>query len=119
TFLMPFIGRIRARQKTSEELAEEITGRLKGDYLKNPIVKVVVKQIYSHTYFIQGAVRRAGVYQVEGRPTLLELLTVGGGLADNYGTTAFIIRRIKSKSPDLAPTTATSRAADSERADLN
>lgn len=103
TFLMPFVGRIRAQQKTTEELAEEIAGKLKGDYLKNPIVKVGIKQIYSHTYFIQGAVRRSGVYQIEGRPTLLELLTVGGGLGDNYGTTAFIIRRIKTKSPDRMP----------------
>ncbi|HKX28134.1 MAG TPA: polysaccharide biosynthesis/export family protein [Blastocatellia bacterium] len=103
TFLMPFIGRITARQKTSDELAEEIAGKLKGDYLKNPMVKVVIKQIYSHTYFIQGAIRRSGVYQVEGRPTLLELLTIGGGLGDNYGTTAFVIRRLKPRTPESAP----------------
>jgi polysaccharide export outer membrane protein len=101
TFLMPFIGRVRARQKTSEELAEEIARRLKDEYLKRPAVKVIVKQIYSHTYFIQGAVRRSGVYQIEGEPTLLELLTAGGGLADDYGTTAFIIRRVNPRSPEL------------------
>jgi polysaccharide export outer membrane protein len=104
TFLMPFIGRLHAQDKTSEELAELIAGRLKGEYLKNPIVKIVLKQIDSRTYFIQGAVRRSGIYQIEGHPTLLELLTVGGGLADNYGTTAFIIRRKKSHTLDLRQT---------------
>jgi polysaccharide biosynthesis/export protein len=97
TILMPVIGRIRAQQKTSEELSEEIAAGLKGSYLKNPIVKVAIKHIYSSTYLIQGAVRQPGVYQVEGQPTLLELLTLSGGLADNHGTTAFIIRRIKTK----------------------
>jgi polysaccharide export outer membrane protein len=100
TFLMPFIGRIQAYDKTSEELAELIARKLRGEYLKNPIVKIVLKRIDSRTYFIQGAVRRSGIYQIEGHPTLLELLAAGGGLADNYGTTAFIIRRKKSYTPD-------------------
>jgi polysaccharide biosynthesis/export protein len=111
TFLMPFIGRTSALHKTSDELSEEIAARLKGEYLTNPIVRVVVKQIYSHTYFIQGAIRRSGVYQIEGRPTLLELLTVSGGLGDNYGTTAFIIRRIKNKKSDPAQAATDGQAA--------
>lgn len=105
TILMPVIGRIRAQEKTSEELSEVIAASLKGSYLKNPIVKVAIKQIYSSTYLIQGAVRQPGVFQVEGQPTLLELLTLSGGLADNHGTTAFIIRRIKTKPSALAPPT--------------
>src|SRR5882672_1411499 len=112
SFLMPVIGRIHAQKKTAEELAEEIANKLRGEYLKNPIVKVVIKEIHSHTYFLQGAVRRSGVYQIEGQPTLLELLTVGDGLADNHGTTAFIIRRIKSKSPDPTLTPTDGRATD-------
>jgi polysaccharide export outer membrane protein len=110
TILMPAIGRIRAHEKTSEELAEVIAAILKGSYLKNPIVKVAIKQIYSRTYLIQGAVRQPGVFQVEGQPTLLELLTLSGGLADNHGTTAFIIRRIKTEPP--APASPTSGMAE-------
>jgi polysaccharide export outer membrane protein len=112
SFLMPFIGRVNAQRKTAEELAEEIAGKLRGEYLMNPIVKVVIKEIHSHTYFLQGAVRRSGGYQIEGQPTLIDLLTVGGGLADNHGTTAFIIRRIKSKSPDPTLTPTDGRATD-------
>ena len=114
TFLMPVLGRIDAHKKTAEELAEEIADKLRGDYLKAPIVKVVITQIYSHTYFLQGAVRRSGIYQIEGQPTLLELLTIGGGLAENHGTTAFIIRRIKPKQPEPAPSPAAGAEADSK-----
>src|SRR5262249_48528376 len=35
------------------------------------------------------------VYQIEGKPSLLKLITLAGGLADNHGSTAFIIREIK------------------------
>lgn len=100
--LMPYLGRVQAKNKTSDQLSVELADKLRGEYLKNPIVKIVIKQIYSHNYYIQGAVRRSGVYQVEGRPTLLEMLTVGGGLIDNHGTTAFVIRRMKSKTEDAA-----------------
>lgn len=62
----------------------------------NPIVSVSVKQTNSRSFFIQGAVRNPGIYQIEGRPSLLKLITIAGGLADNYGSTAFIIREKKS-----------------------
>ena len=40
-----------------------------------PQVSVIVKQI-SRQFFIQGAVRNPGVYNIEGRPSLLELITI-------------------------------------------
>lgn len=92
TFLMPFLGRITAQKKTPEELAKLITDGLRGRYLNNPAVRVVVRQYNSRSFFIQGAVRSPGVYQVEGRPSLLVLLTLAGGLAENHSSTAFILR---------------------------
>lgn len=95
TFLMPYLGRLAAKGKTPEELAQVIVKGLDQRYLFNPRVNVVVKQYNSRSFFVQGSVRNPGVYQIEGRPTLLELLTVAGGLADNHSSTAFIIRKIK------------------------
>jgi polysaccharide export outer membrane protein len=95
TFLMPYLGRMTAAQKTPEELALLITEGLRGDYLKDPKVTVAVKEYNSRSFFIQGAVRSPGVYQIEGKPSLLELITLGGGLAENHGSTAFIIHKLK------------------------
>jgi polysaccharide export outer membrane protein len=91
---MPFLGRVAAQQKTTDELSNLIADRLRGDYLQDPQVSISVLQINSRTYFIQGAVRRPGLYQVEGQPSLLKLITIAGGLSENYGSTAFIIREI-------------------------
>ena len=93
---MSFLGRIKARDKTAEELADLISEGLRGRYLADPKVTVTVVQINSHAFFVQGAVRRPGVYQIEGKPSLLKLITVAGGLAENYGSMAFIIRQVKS-----------------------
>jgi polysaccharide export outer membrane protein len=102
TFLMPYLNRVKAQDKTPEELAKFIADSLRDRYLKDPQVLVVVKQYYSHTFFIQGSVRKPGVYQMEGHPSLLTLVTVAGGLAENHGSTAFIIHQVKSKKSDSA-----------------
>jgi polysaccharide export outer membrane protein len=116
TFLMPYLRRIKAQDKTPEELAKFIADSLRDRYLKDPQVLVVVKQYYSHTFFIQGSVRKPGVYQMEGHPSLLTLVTVAGGLAENHGSTAFIIHQVKNKKGD-SPANAAMRSAVAAKSD--
>jgi polysaccharide biosynthesis/export protein len=92
---MQYLGPVTAHGKTADELAGFIADSLRGRYLKNPRVTVTIEQMNSHTFFIQGAVNRPGAYQMEGRPSLLTLVTVAGGLKENHGSTAFIIREAR------------------------
>lgn len=92
TFLLPVVGRVQAQDKRTDEISAAIADKLRGGYLISPIVTVLVRQSNSRAFFIQGAVRRPGIYQIEGHPSLLKLITVAGGLADNYGSTAFVMR---------------------------
>ncbi len=118
TFLMPYLKRMKAKDKTTDELAKEIADGLRGRYLKDPNVMVFVKQFNSRAFFILGAVRRPNVYQVEGKPSLIKLLTVAGGLADNHGSLAIILHEVKknpvSASPAPGATAAPSQATDAE-----
>jgi polysaccharide export outer membrane protein len=95
TFLMPYLGRLAAKGKTTEELAKVIADGLRVRYIYDPRVTVLVKQYNSRTFFIHGSVRSPGVYQIEGRPSLLELLTVAGGVMPEHSSSAFIIRKLK------------------------
>ena len=54
-------------------------------------------------FFIHGAVNRPGVYRIETDPTFQKLLTLAGGLAANHGSTAFVLRRVKTESADTGP----------------
>jgi polysaccharide biosynthesis/export protein len=92
TIRMAYLGSIKAQGVTTDELASFIANSLSDRYLKNPRVTVTVKELNSHTFFIQGAVNRPGAYQIEGRPSLLTLIALAGGLTENYGSTALIIR---------------------------
>jgi hypothetical protein len=59
------------------------------------------------SFFILGAVRKPGVYQLDGQVSLLKLIVTAGGLADKHGSNAYIIRERFSRRAD-------SDAADSE-----
>src|ERR1041384_2006950 len=120
TFLMPYIGRVTALRKTTEELALSIANGLRGDYLKDPKVVVSVKEFNSRSFFIQGSVRSPGVFQIEGRPSMLELITLAGGLSEKHGANAYIIRRIKTTEPkgtepSSTPTTAAATKSSAEQ----
>lgn len=47
------------------------------------------------SYFIQGAVKKPGVYQIESSASALKLIAMAGGLSGEYGATAFILRRTR------------------------
>jgi polysaccharide export outer membrane protein len=102
TIRLAYLGPVTADGKTADELAGFIADSLRGRYLKNPRVNVTIEQINSHTFFIQGAVNRPGAYQIEGRPSLLTLITVAGGLAESHGSTAFIIRETRRPEGDAS-----------------
>ena len=130
TFLMPYLKRVKALSKTTEELSREIADGLRGRYLKDPNVIVSVKQFYSRSFFILGAVKKPGVYQAEGRLQLMKLITLAGGPSENRGSTAYIIREIKKKggaaadgassrpTPVVAQNGASSQAADEPDYDI-
>lgn len=104
--LMGHLGQIKVAGMTTEELSKQIADGLRGRYLKDPKVSVVVKQYNSRSFFIQGAVRAPGVYMIEGRPTLFRLLTIAGGLQENHGSTAYIIREKKNAGAKAEPVSA-------------
>jgi polysaccharide export outer membrane protein len=87
-----FLGPLSVAGKTTEEVGKMITDGLRGRYLQDPQVYVSVKQYNSRTFFIQGAVRRPGVYVISGKPSLFRLMTVAGGLEENHGLVAYIFR---------------------------
>ena len=95
---MPVLGLVNAKQKTSYALARLIAkGLREQEYLKTPNVVVTITKYYNHTFFIQGSVKSPGAYQIEGQPSLLTLLSLAGGLADNHGASIIILRPRKTQ----------------------
>ena len=90
---MPMIGRIHAAGLTAEELEAELTKRLKF-YLEEPEVAVSVAEFRSQPVSVIGEVGTPGVHQVQGRKTLIEILSLAGGLRPDAGSSVRITRRL-------------------------
>jgi polysaccharide export outer membrane protein len=92
---LPMIGAIHAAGMSVVDLQAELAGRLK-EYLKHPDVSVTVTTFKSQPVSVVGAVKMPGVYQVEGRKTVMEMLSLAGGpLETAAGTTLMISRRLE------------------------
>ena len=91
---LPMAGRFRAAGLTVEQLEAELTHRLKT-YVHEPNVAVSVTEFRSQPVSVLGAVKDPGVHQLEGQKTLVEVLSLAGGLREDAGHSVKITRRLK------------------------
>jgi polysaccharide export outer membrane protein len=78
---LPLIGQIRAGGLTGQQLEERIAQKLKAAYLQDPQVSVFIKEFVSQRVTVSGSVTKPGVFPVSGRTTLMQAITMAGGLA--------------------------------------
>jgi len=93
TINVPFIGPVQAADLTILELEKIIAKPLALDYFVNPDVNVSVKEYHSLQYFISGAVKSPGLYEMTSKATLLELIAKAGGVLPERGNVAYIQRK--------------------------
>lgn len=77
----PFLGTIQVRGKAPSEVAEMVAKGLRdGEYLKAPQVSVLVEESNSKMVSVMGAVRKPGTFPVTAGLTVLQAVTLAGGL---------------------------------------
>ncbi len=91
---LPYVGPMHAAGLTVEQLRAEVTARLKT-YMHEPDATVAITEFRSQPVSVLGAVRNPGVHQLQGRKTLVEILSLAGGLDPSAGPTVRITRRLE------------------------
>ncbi len=76
---LPLIGRIRIGGLNQQQVEAELVKRLR-EYVVNPQVIITVVQFRSEPVFFVGQFQRPGIYPLQGRRTLVEMLSSIGGL---------------------------------------
>jgi len=89
---LPLIRDVQALGLTPDALADRIR-ELASVYLADPNVTVVVKQINSRKAFITGEVIRPGPYSLNGPTTVLQLISMAGGLTTFASQDSIVIIR--------------------------
>ncbi len=88
---LQLLGAVHAAGLTPRELESVLQGLLRRTYMKDPHVGVFVQELQSHAVSVVGAVKMPGVFQIRGTKTLIEVLSLAQGLADDAGDTVLIM----------------------------
>jgi polysaccharide export outer membrane protein len=93
TIRLPLVGNVVAEGLTEQELATQVKELLETQLLQRASVSVEVTEFRSRPISVLGAVTSPGNLNYPGRLTLLEALTLAGGLSGSQGETVQILRR--------------------------
>ncbi len=89
---MELLGTVKAAGLTPRQLELVLEELLRRTYMKDPHVGVFVQELQSHPVSVVGAVKNPGVFQIRGSKTVIEMLSMSEGLADDAGDTVWIMR---------------------------
>jgi len=89
---VPFIGPIKAEGLRISELEALITKPLAKDFFVDPQVNIRIKEYRSLHYYLSGAVKSPGLYEMSSEPSLMELIAKAGGISGDSGNVAFVLR---------------------------
>jgi polysaccharide export outer membrane protein len=90
---LPLLGRLEIAGMTKGDLEKLIAARLEERYVRNPQVTIFVKEYESKKVAVSGAVKKPDTYEMLGGKTLLEMISMAGGLDKDLGKEIFIFRQ--------------------------
>ena len=95
---LPLVNEIHAAGLTVEQLRQEITKKA-GEFVQEPTVSVVVKEINSLRVSIVGQVGKPAQYALLRPTTVVELISMAGGVAEYANTKNIRITRTENGKP--------------------
>lgn len=96
----PLLGQAHPGGQTIEAFERSLTEGLRA-YIRDPQVIVSVTQLRSQPVTLAGSFRTPGVYNLTGRHTMTEMMSIAGGLMPNAKRTLQIRRQMEQGSTGL------------------
>jgi polysaccharide export outer membrane protein len=98
---LPMLDRVRVAGLTVHQLEGDLTKRL-SKYVNNPQVTVMVAEFRSQPVSVMGAVNNTGQVQLQGKRTLIEVISLAGGLRADAGSNVVVMRSLSNGKLPLA-----------------
>ena len=89
---IPMLGEVKAASQTVAEFQDRLTQAL-TKYVRQPQVSVTVTQFHTEPVFLLGAFKSPGIYTLEGKRTLVDMLAISGGLQPEASMQIKLTRR--------------------------
>ncbi len=95
---LPLLNDVQAAGLTPAQLRDRLM-EVSKKYIEDPSITIVVKQINSRKVFITGEVNKPGPYPLVGPTTVLQLISIAGGLRDYADSKKILIVRNENGRP--------------------
>lgn len=92
---LPLLGEVKAEGVNRADLEKKIASMLEKNYLKNAQVTIFIKEFQSKKVSVMGAVRTPGMHDLIGRQSLLQIISMAGGLSEQASDTVVIFRQFR------------------------
>ena len=79
---LPLLGTVKVAGLSPLDLERTLTELLRKSYVKDPQVTVFLKEFHSDPVSVMGAVKLPGLYQIQTRKSLVEVLAMAQGFAE-------------------------------------
>jgi polysaccharide biosynthesis/export protein len=89
---LPLLGAVQAAGQTAKALELSLQELLRNSYMKDPHVSAFMREMQSHPVSVFGAVKKPGVFQINEPKSLIEMLSMAEGLAEDAGDTVIVMR---------------------------
>jgi len=89
---VPFVGKVMAQGLTLGELETAIVKPLGAEFFVDPQVHLQIVGYHSLKFFISGAVKNPGKFELDFIPTIMDLIAKAGGVLPERGNLAYILR---------------------------
>ena len=89
---LPLLNDVQAAGLTPTQLRDQLTESAK-QYISEPNVTIVVRQINSRKVFVTGQVQKPGPYVLGGSTTVLQLIATAGGVLEYAHSNKIIVMR--------------------------
>lgn len=89
---LPLIGDVTASGLTRTDLQNAIAKKFE-DFIKEPMVTVLIQSFNSFKVYVLGQVNRPGLYSLKGKPYLMEAISLANGLTDFANAEEVVLRR--------------------------
>lgn len=90
---LPLLGRLEVAGLTKGDLEKLIARMLEAKYVRDPQVTIFVKEYESRKVAVSGAVKKPDTYEMLGEKTLLEMISMAGGLDKDLGREIIVFRQ--------------------------
>ena len=90
---VPLVGRVHVAGMTVQQAEQDLNKKL-SVYVKHPQAALDVKELRSQPASVLGAVNQPGVHQVSGHKSLLEMISLAGGVRPDAGYSIRITRQV-------------------------